>query len=88
VRLVRAFNSLPHFSLRSEAHRAGERVGVPLAADDPGALKVATRLVEDAGFEPVVVGPLSRAKEFDVGAGVYGRALSARELRQGLKLKP
>lgn len=88
VRLVRAFNSIPAYSLRSEAHRSGERVGVPLAADDPEALKVAARLVQDAGFEPVIVGPLSRAKEFDVGAGVYGRAITAREMRQGLNLKP
>jgi hypothetical protein len=87
VRLVRAFNSIPAYSLRTEAHRAGERVGVPLAADDPEALQVAARLVQDAGFEPVIVGPLSRAKEFDVGAGVYGRAITARELRQGLNLK-
>ncbi len=34
VRLVRAFNSVGHFSLRSEAHRPGERVGIPLAGDD------------------------------------------------------
>jgi predicted dinucleotide-binding enzyme len=88
VRLVRAFNSIPAYSLRTEAHRAGERVGIPLAADDAAALKVAARLVQDAGFEPVIVGPLARAREFDVGAGVYGRALSARELRQGLGLKP
>lgn len=88
VRLVRAFNSIPAYALPTEAHRAGERIGVPLAADDPEALKVAARLVQDAGFEPVIVGPLSRAKEFDVGAGVYGRAITARELRQGLNLKP
>jgi predicted dinucleotide-binding enzyme len=84
VRLVRAFNSLPYYSLRSEAHRNGERIGVPLAADDEAALKIAIRLVEDAGFEPVLVGGLARAKEFDVGAAVYGKALTARELRQGL----
>jgi 8-hydroxy-5-deazaflavin:NADPH oxidoreductase len=84
VRLVRAFNSIPHTSLRSEAHRQGERVAVALASDDPEALKIASRLVEDAGFEPVVVGPLSRAKEFDVGTAVYGKAITAREMRRGL----
>lgn len=84
VRLVRAFNSLPHYELRSEAHRKGERAAVPLAADDQAALKIAARLVQDAGFEPVVVGPLARAREFDVGTAVYGRALTARELRRGL----
>ena len=85
-RLVRAFNTIPHFSLLSEAHRPGELVAVPLAADDKAALKVAAQLVRDAGFEPVEVGPLSRAKEFDYGTTVYGRALTARELRRGLGL--
>lgn len=84
VRLVRAFNCVGYNSMRSEAHRAGERLAIPLAADDEAALKIAIRLVEDAGFEPVVVGPLSRAKEFDVGTPVFGRALSARELRKVL----
>ncbi|NMF96210.1 NAD(P)-binding domain-containing protein [Aromatoleum toluolicum] len=84
VRLVRAFTSVPYLALRSEAHRSGERVGVPLAADDRDALAVAARLVEDAGFEPVPVGGLERAKDFDVGSPVFGRALTARELRQAL----
>lgn len=84
VRLVRAFNTLPHTALRSDAHRPGERIAIPLAADDEEALAIASRLVEDAGFEPVVVGGLDRAKEFDVGAAVYGKALTARELRRGL----
>jgi len=84
ARLVRAFNSVGYTYLRSEAHRAGEKVAIPLAADDPEALKVATRLVEDAGFEPVFVGPLAKAKEFDVGTPVFGKALTASELRKTL----
>src|SRR5712672_3961474 len=56
VRLVRAFNAISHRNLRSEAHRAGELIAIPIAADDPRALDVAARLVRDAGFEPVVVG--------------------------------
>jgi 8-hydroxy-5-deazaflavin:NADPH oxidoreductase len=84
ARLVRAFNSVPYASLRSEAHRSGDRIAVPLAADDEGALEVATRLVQDAGFEPVVVGGLKRAKDFDVGTAVFGKALTANELRKAL----
>lgn len=87
VRLVRAFNTIPFSTLRSEAHRAGERVAVPLAADDQEALKIASRLVEDAGFEPVVVGPLARAKDFDVGTSVFGKGLTARELRHSLGIE-
>lgn len=88
VRLVRAFNSVGHYALRSEAHRAGERVAIPLAGDDKEALGVASRLVKDAGFEPVVVGPLSSGKSFDAGTSVFGQALTARELRRRLGLAP
>jgi len=86
VRLVRAFNALNYKALASEAHRSGDRVAIPLAGDDPGALAVASRLVEDAGFEPVVVGPLARAKDFDAGTPVYVKVLTARELRERLGL--
>ncbi|HUO20818.1 MAG TPA: NAD(P)-binding domain-containing protein [Steroidobacteraceae bacterium] len=87
TRLVRAFNAINSGDLSSEAHRAGEPVAIPLAGDDPQALAVAQRLVRDAGFEPVVVGPLSRAREFDVGTAVYTRVLTAAQLRAALGLK-
>jgi predicted dinucleotide-binding enzyme len=86
ARLVRAFNAISYRSLRSEAHRAGEPVAIPIAADDKQAMAVATRLVKDAGFEPVAVGPLSRAKTFDVGSPVYVQLLTARELKARLGL--
>jgi hypothetical protein len=86
VRLVRAFNAINYQSLRSEAHRAGEAVAIPIAGDDSHALAVASQLVKDAGFEPVVVGPLSSAKLFDVGTPVYVQLLTAKELRARLRL--
>jgi 8-hydroxy-5-deazaflavin:NADPH oxidoreductase len=87
VRLVRAFNAINSGDLKSQAHRNGAPVAIPLAGNDPEALQVAQRLVRDAGFEPVVVGDLSRAREFDVGTPVYTRLLTAAELRQALNLK-
>ena len=87
TRLVRAFNCVGWNSMRTEAHRAGEKVAIPLAADDPSGLKLAIGLVQDAGFEPVVVGGLARAKEFDVGTPVFGKALTARELRRELEIQ-
>ena len=86
VRLVRAFNAINAGDLRSEAHRGGAPIAIPLAGDDPQALAIAQRLVRDAGFEPVVVGPLSRAREFDVGSAVYTRLMTAPQLRQALGL--
>jgi predicted dinucleotide-binding enzyme len=87
VRLVRAFNAINSGDLASKAHRPGEPIAIPLAGDDPEALAVAQRLVRDAGFEPVVVGSLSRAREFDVGTPVYTRLMTAPQLRQALGLK-
>jgi predicted dinucleotide-binding enzyme len=63
-------------------------VAIPLAGDDASALAVAERLVRDAGFDPVVVAPLPRAGEFDVGTKVYTEVLTARQLRKELGLAP
>ena len=84
ARLVRAFNCVGYASMRSEAHRAGERLGIPLAGDDAAALRIAVRLVQDAGFEPVVVGGLARAKDFDYGTPIFGRPMTAAEVRRTL----
>ncbi len=84
ARLVRAFNSVYFKTLQTEAHRAGDRVGIPLASNDAAALDVAARLVRDAGFEPVVVGPLARARSFDPGTPVYNTGMSGAELARAL----
>jgi hypothetical protein len=84
VRLVRAFNAINAGPLAREAFRKPERIGIPLAADDAAAMEVAKRLVSDAGFDPVPVGKLTRAREFDFGTPVYVRGYTAAELRKML----
>ena len=79
---VKAFNSVYYKTLASEAHRPTDRVGIPLASDSPVALDVASQLVRDAGFEPVVIGDLGRGKEFEPGTLVYNTGMSASKLRR------
>jgi len=86
VRLVRALNAVSYIEVNREAHRDGELIGVPIAGDDAGAVRVASQLVRDCGFEPVVVGNLARAREFDRGTSVYVKGMTARELRAALQL--
>lgn len=86
ARLVRAFNAISAHNLRSQAHRGGEKLAIPLAGDDEAALQIAVRLVEDAGFDPVIVGPLASAKRFDYDSGISARMPTARELREILGL--
>jgi predicted dinucleotide-binding enzyme len=84
ARVVRAFNTIFYKVLASDAHRPGERLGIPLAGDDAEAMEKAAALVRDAGFDPVPIGPLTRARDFDPGTPVYGKALTARELGAAL----
>ena len=87
VRLVRAFNAMSFVMVREQAHREGDLIGVPIAGDDAAAVATAERLVRDAGFDPVVVGPLDTARRFDAGTDVYVRGMPAAELREALDLE-
>ena len=86
VRLVRAFNAINYRSVEQEAHRDGEKVGIPIAGDDMDAVRIVSDLVVDAGFDPVLVGPLGRAREFDQGSAVYVKDMTAAQLREALGL--
>jgi len=87
TRLVRAFNAISYVALHDESNRTGEKIGIPIAADDTDALNVAADLVRDAGFDPVVVGDLAQAKRFDVGTNVYVKLMTAKELKAALGLR-
>ena len=84
ARWVKAFNTVYFKTLESEAHRDGDRVGIPLASDDPAALEVAAQLVRDAGFDPVIVGPLARGKEFEPNTKPYNTGMSGPQVRKAL----
>jgi 8-hydroxy-5-deazaflavin:NADPH oxidoreductase len=82
ARVVRAFNSMGYKFFESEANRSGDRMAIPIAGDDKDALEVASSLVHDAGFDPVVIGPLATAKDFSQGNPLYGLQLTAAEMRE------
>jgi len=84
--VVRAFNTLSYMILDREANRAGPRLAIPIAGDDAKAIEVASQLVRDAGFEPVVVGKLADASRFQQGGPGYGQNVTAAELRRTLSL--
>lgn len=86
ARIVRAFNTLGYTVLAREAHKQGGPIAIPIAGDDKDAVAAAAALVRDAGFDPVVVGGLDRAKEFQMGAPGYGQIVPAPELKKKLGL--
>lgn len=88
TRLVRAFNTLSYMILAREANRPDPKLAIPIASDDPEAVRLAARLVRDAGFEPVVVGKLADANRFQRGGPGYGQNVTAAELKRTLSLAP
>ena len=85
ARIVRAFNTLNYRRLTSISNRPEGRIAIPMAGDDKDALAVVSTLVRDAGFDPVIIGPLERAKDFAQGAPLYGQEITAQEMQQRLK---
>lgn len=84
--LVRAFSNLSSGVLAREANRPPPRLAMPLLGDDPRALELASRLVSDAGFDPVVIGTLERAADTALGGSLSGVQATAAELRARLGL--
>lgn len=85
ARFARAFSSVYFKTLESEAHRAGDQVGIPIAGDTD-AVAVASQLVREAGFAPVRVGGIERAVLFDPGTPVYNTGMSGPALAKALGL--
>ena len=85
--IVRGFNSVPVPDMGLESNRPGEKAGIMLAADDPRAMAMGERLVRDAGFDPVPVGPLAAASRFEHSSPAFG-VRTAAEIRRILGLKP
>jgi len=85
ARIVRAFNTLNYRILERNANRPGERMAIPIAGDDQQALTVASGLVRDAGFDPVLIGSLESAKLFAQGGPLYGQEITANEMQRRLK---
>ncbi len=87
ARIVRAFNSLPAHVFKENAHK-NPPIALPIAADDPEALRIAVALVHDAGFDAVVTGGLDTAIKFQMGTGSkgFGLAVPAPDLRRILEV--
>ena len=83
---MRAFNAIGAGTLAELSEKKGE-IGVPIAGDDPKAIDLASALIREVGFEPVLVGGLAMGKYLVPGTSLSG-AHSPAELKQaaiGLK---
>jgi predicted dinucleotide-binding enzyme len=71
ARIVRAFNAVGAARMAA-AHEQPGRVGMPIAGDDKQAIEIASRLIREIGFEPVLVGGLAMGKYLMPGTPLAG----------------
>lgn len=80
ARIVRAFNAVGYTRMGA-AHEQPGRIGMPIAGDDAHAIALASRLIRDIGFEPVLIGGLAMGKHLMPGTPLAGEH-TPQELRQ------
>jgi hypothetical protein len=71
ARIVRAFNAVGSDRMR-DAHEAPGKFGMPIAAEDKDAVAVASPLIRDIGYEPVLIGGLDKGKHLIPGSPLAG----------------
>ena len=80
ARLVRAFNAIAAARMGAAYQEPG-KVGMPIASDDSKAIEVASRLIRDVGYEPVLIGGLEKGKYLMPGQPFAGER-SAEEIKK------
>ena len=78
---MRAFNAIGFGRLAEGSERKSDPIGVPIAGDDKGAIELASSLIKEVGFEPVLVGGLAMGKYLVPGTPLAGEHAPA-EIRQ------
>ena len=71
ARIVRAFNAVGAARMGS-VYREPGRFGMPIAGDDKEAIEIASRLIRDIGYEPVLIGGLEKGKHLIPGSPLAG----------------
>jgi hypothetical protein len=72
ARIVRAFNAIGYARMAKAHETQGARIGMPMAGDDAKAIEVASRLIREIGYEPVLVGGLAMGKYLMPGTPLAG----------------
>jgi predicted dinucleotide-binding enzyme len=80
ARIVRAFNAVGSERMGSAYTEPG-RFGMPIASDDAEAVEVASALIREIGYEPVLIGGLDKGRHLIPGTALAGER-SAEEVRQ------
>ncbi len=80
TRIVRAFNAVGAARMGT-AHETPGRIGMPIAGDDAQAIEIASELIREIGYVPVLIGGLAMGRHLIPGGPLSGER-SPEEVRK------
>jgi predicted dinucleotide-binding enzyme len=75
------YHHLLDYAMAAESHG---RKGLAIASNYPAAMHTVADIVNNLGFDPVIVGPLSAGRLLEPGHALFGASISADEIRKTL----
>ncbi|KQC33599.1 NADP oxidoreductase [Nonlabens sp. YIK11] len=87
ARTAKAFNTIHAEHLKERAFRESDKLAIPFAAQDETSKQTTEQLIRDIGFDPVYVGDLAATKDMEVDHKVYGKSVTADEMRDLLGVR-
>jgi 8-hydroxy-5-deazaflavin:NADPH oxidoreductase len=84
LRLVKALNHIGYHEIEEDGRpsAAPDRRGVAVSSDHDEAARLVAELIDRLGFDPVLIGPLSRGILLEPGTAIFGAHLGAPEIRE------
>jgi predicted dinucleotide-binding enzyme len=84
IPVVKAFNSILATSINDLGKPKGEqnRIAIAVSGDEPTAKKIVFLLVEELGFDPFDVGPITQSWKQQPGSSIYCRDIDLSALKK------
>lgn len=85
-RVVKAFNHTGYHDLYDETRPQGspDRKAIAIAGDNESDLAEAALLVDELGFDPVIIGNLASGRKLQPGSPVFGAHINAKQLQDAI----
>lgn len=86
-RIIKAFSHIGYHELRDEARPTGalHRKAAAIAGDNQQDLAIVAQLVDQFGFDPVIIGALSEGSKLEPGSEIFGAHVEKKTLERMLE---
>jgi predicted dinucleotide-binding enzyme len=87
-RIVKALSHMGYHNLFDDTRPVGsnDRKVIAIAGDNIADNKLVSKLIDDLGFDPIIIGELSAGKFLEPGSSMFGASVTDKEVHNLLPL--